>query len=85
MYVFSNPKSKFGYILEGLAKEYADTYVYGHLINFTAIWYTYFVAILDVLRSFGINICLVLVCFTEKYLATLALHLCVLKRRGKIT
>jgi hypothetical protein len=46
--MFLNKKSKFGYILEGLAIKYVDTF-YGHLVYFTAIWY--------ILRPFGIFGC----------------------------
>jgi hypothetical protein len=61
--LFSNQKSQFGKILEGLGMENAGVlyghllylrsfgiftiiwYIYGHLANFMAIWYTYFVVI----------------------------------------
>jgi hypothetical protein len=36
--IFSNQKSKFEYILEGLAIEKVAIF-YGHLVSFTAIWY----------------------------------------------
>jgi hypothetical protein len=36
--LFSNPKSKFGYILEGLAIEDDGTF-YGHLVHFTVFCY----------------------------------------------
>jgi hypothetical protein len=36
--IFSNQKSKFGYILKGLAIEGVGT-LYGHLLYFVAIWY----------------------------------------------
>jgi hypothetical protein len=42
--IFSNQKSQFGQILEGLAMEDVDIF-YGHLVYFTAIWY--------ILWSFG--------------------------------
>jgi hypothetical protein len=37
--IFSNQKSRFGYILEGLAMEDVGT-LYGYLVYFTAIWYS---------------------------------------------
>jgi hypothetical protein len=43
--IFSNQKSQFGYILEGLAIEDVGIF-YGDLLYFTAIWY--------ILWSFGI-------------------------------
>jgi hypothetical protein len=64
---FSNQKSKFGKILEGLVMEDVVIF-YGHLVYFTAIWYT--------LQTFG-TFCGNLVYFpvleicTKKNLATL--------------
>jgi hypothetical protein len=48
--LFSNQKSKFGLILEGLAMEDDGTYryiIYGHLVHFTALG--------DILWTFGIQ------------------------------
>jgi hypothetical protein len=39
-YVFSKQKSQFGFILEVLGMEDVAT-VYGYLIYFTAIWYSW--------------------------------------------
>jgi hypothetical protein len=36
--IFSNKKSHFGEILEGLAIEYVGIF-YGHLVYFTTLWY----------------------------------------------
>jgi hypothetical protein len=63
--VFSDQKSLFGYILEGLAMEGIGV-LYGHLVYFKAIWYilwlfgifcghlVYFVVIWYILWLFGI-------------------------------
>jgi hypothetical protein len=64
---FSNPKSQFGKILEGLRLENVDIF-YGHLKHFTDIW--------DILWPFGTFVFIryifpVLVSCTKKNLATL--------------
>jgi hypothetical protein len=51
--IFSNQKSKFGKIFEGLAEEDFGLF-YGNLVYFTAIWYILWpVGILDI-SLFGI-------------------------------
>jgi hypothetical protein len=66
--IFSNQKSQFGSILKSLTMKDVDLF-YGHLIYFTANWYTcydhlaYFVVIWYIFP--------VLVCCTKKNLATL--------------
>jgi hypothetical protein len=50
--IFSNQKSKFEYILEGLAIEKVAIF-YGHLVSFTAIWYILWV-IWYILFCFGV-------------------------------
>jgi hypothetical protein len=62
--LFSNQKSQFLYILEGLAMEYVGIF-YGHLVTFSAIWsiicpfgvfyghLVYFMAIWYILWPFG--------------------------------
>jgi hypothetical protein len=42
--LFSNQKSKFGKIVEGLAMEDVDIF-YGHLVHFTVFCYQYFIDI----------------------------------------
>jgi hypothetical protein len=44
--LFSNQKSKFGLLLEGLAMEDVGTYIYGHSVHFTVFCY--------ILWAFGI-------------------------------
>jgi hypothetical protein len=66
--IFSNQKSKFGSILEGIAMEAVGIF-HGHVVYFKAVWY--------ICWPFGIfyigiwYIFPVLVCCTKKNLATL--------------
>jgi hypothetical protein len=57
--LFSDQKSQFGYILEGLAMEdvciLSDIWsMYGHLIYFMDIWYRYSVVIWYIFPRFGL-------------------------------
>jgi hypothetical protein len=61
-------KSKFGSILDGIAMEDVGIF-YGHLVNFTAIWYI--VWPLGIFVGYLLYISPFLVCCSKKNLATL--------------
>jgi hypothetical protein len=69
VHIFSNQKSQFGYILEGIAMENVGIFN-GPFVHFTYGQKVYFMAILYILCSFGIFFP-VLVCCAEENLATL--------------
>jgi hypothetical protein len=64
MACFSNQKSQFGYILEGIAKEDVGIF-YGHLVYLFCRHFVYFMVIWYIVP--------VLVCCTKKNLATLVI------------